>query len=251
MNNNNSPSILSAKELFKYKKITPTLPSPIVMFLCFSDSLFECIIKKYQNKQINGFFGDLRLFKIASYKIGILGQFGIGSPVTAVLTEDLHEWGVKILLGIGLGSTIQKTLQIGEFLIIDKALRGDGTSIHYEQDNSFSFASENLLQKIVSSCDFQPINVVIGSSWTTDAIYRETVEKITNYQNLNIQAVEMECASLYTVATYCSMQCLFLLCISDSVADLKWVFKNNIPDLNERFLTIFGILLDYVTHELI
>lgn len=244
-------AIFSSEIFWKYKKISEDNPPPFIMLLCFSDSLFNMMISKYKNKKINGLFGDLRVFKTFNYKIGILGKFGIGGPVTAVLTEDLKQWGVKIVISLGLGSSIQNTVRIGDFIIVEKALRDEGTSFHYESSQEYAFPSEELLKKISTNITFKNLQVHYGSVWTTDAIYRETKSEVLTYQSKNILAVEMETATLYTVGKYCNIQCISIIGVSDSIASLKWEFKNNSDEINKKFLDLLNYVLEYLQNEFI
>ena len=244
-------SIFTSKEFWKFKKVSIKEPVPLIMFLSFSDSLFDLIISNYKNRKINGFFGDLRVFKEFNYNIGILGKFGIGGPVTAVLTEDLKHWGVNMIFSLGFGSSLQPNVQIGDFILVEKALRDEGTSYHYSPPTEYAFATENLISKIKANINFKSYKVHTGTVWTTDAIYRETKTEIQKYQSKNILAVEMETSTLYTVCNYCKIQCFAIICISDSISSLKWEFKNNLDKLNQNFLILLKELLEFLQNEFI
>ena len=62
----------------------------------------------------------------------------------------------------------------------------------------------------------------IGTSWTVDAIYRETIEEVRKYQKEGVLTVEMEAAALFAVAKYRKVQLVSAFAISDSLSDLKW-----------------------------
>lgn len=243
--------VFSSEIYWKHKKILYSRPTPCIMLLCYNDSLFNLVTSKYKNEKIKGFFGDVRVLKAFNYKIGILGKFGVGGPVTAVLTEDLKQWGVKIIISLGLGASLQKDVNIGDFIIVEKALRDEGTSFHYEPNQEYAFASDELLKKISSNNTFKNIKLHYGSVWTTDAIYRETRSEILTYQSKNILAVEMETATLYTVGKYCNIQCVSIIGVSDSIALLKWEFKNNLDEIINQFLILLDILLEYLQNEFI
>ena len=245
------PSIFSSDTYWKYKNISSKYSPPKILLFCYSDSLYELIIKEYKNTKVTGFFGDLRIFKKFKYDIGILGRFGIGGPVTAVLTEDLKKWGVKMIISIGLGSSLQSDVKIGDLILVERAFRDEGTSYHYEPASNYSFSSVNLFNSIYNHSLKQQVQIHKGAVWTTDAIYRETKDEILIYQSEGMLAVEMECASLFSVCNYCSIQCASIICISDSVATLNWEFKNNLDELNDSFLEFIKNLLEYLHNELI
>lgn len=244
-------SILGPENLFKKKIIFPKLDSPVIIFLLFSDSLFDLIIKNYKNTKVKGFYGDLRLFNDFSGKIGILGKFGIGGPITAVLTENLSFWGVKIIISIGLGSSLVDHIEIGDIILVEKAIRDEGTSYHYEQESKYAYASQILLKKVKDILKQKDISLISGPVWTTDAIYRETKEEVMELRKDTILAVEMESATLFTVAKYCSISSLSIIGISDSISSLEWEFMNNIKEINNKLFDILKIVMEFLNNEFI
>ena len=65
--------------------------------------------------------------------------------------------------------------------------------------------------------DFHP-----GRIWTTDAVYRETPEKVGNFQQQGILAVEMEVSALFSVAQFRQVELGAILVVSDELSSLKW-----------------------------
>ncbi len=242
-------SILKPEHLFEKKLISIETKSPNLIFLCFSDSFFDLIVKKFKNTKINGIYGDLRIFKSSNGKIGILGKFGIGGPVTAVLTENLAYWGVKTIFTIGLGSSLQEKIKIGDIILVEKAIRDEGVSYHYEEASKYSHGSKDLLNKISNMLSKKDVSFYVGPIWTTDAIYRETKEEVIELQNENVLAVDMEAASFYTVGKFCNITHLSIIGISDSIASLTWEFEKNVDQINENLLIVFSNLLEFLTNE--
>ena len=243
------PPILYPELLQKNKLISLEFKPPNIIFLCYSDSFFDLIVKKFKNTQLKENFGDLRVLKNNNGKIGILGKFGIGGPVTAVLTENLAYWGVKTIISIGLGSSLQKQIQTGDIILAEKAIRDDGTSYHYEQANKYASAPQNFLNKISNMLSKSNISFYVGPIWTTDAVYRETEDEVIEYQKESIFAVDMETATLYTVGKYCNLSYLSIIGISDSIASLKWEYNNNMDQINENLLNLFNKLLEFLNNE--
>jgi purine-nucleoside phosphorylase len=58
---------------------------------------------------------------------------------------------------------------------------------------------------------------VVGSSWTTDAPFRETAEAIETARTKGILAVEMEAAALYTFASVKGVQVLCLAHVTNTM----------------------------------
>ncbi len=86
------------------------------------------------------------------------------------------------------------------FVIIDRALRDEGTSYHYAAPEAFAEADPKLVATAKTALDEAGIRAHVGSSWATDAPFRETAEAIAAARANGILAVEMEAAALYTFA---------------------------------------------------
>jgi uridine phosphorylase len=84
--------------------------------------------------------------------------------------------------------------------VIDRALRDEGTSYHYAAPSEFAEADPLLVAKVTKALRDESLSVLVGSSWTTDAPFRETAEAIEAARAKGILAVEMEAAALYTFA---------------------------------------------------
>jgi uridine phosphorylase len=86
------------------------------------------------------------------------------------------------------------------FLLIERALRDEGTSYHYAAAGRYSALDSHIAQRLDGAFSGLAINVVNGASWTTDAPYRETAEAIEAMRAEGLEAVEMEAAALYAFA---------------------------------------------------
>src|SRR2546430_2168272 len=61
------------------------------------------------------------------------------------------------------------------------------------------------------------LRAVIGSSWTTDAPFRETAEAIQSARSNGVLAVEMEAAALYTFARAAKVAVLCLAHVTNTM----------------------------------
>jgi purine-nucleoside phosphorylase len=85
-------------------------------------------------------------------------------------------------------------------VLIDRALRDEGTSAHYLPPARWSRIDDTLRIRLANAFDALTQPVRVGSSWTTDAPYRETQEAIAAAEREAIACVEMEAAALYAYA---------------------------------------------------
>ena len=87
------------------------------------------------------------------------------------------------------------------FIVIDRALRDEGTSYHYLPPADYSVADGGLVELAKASLTSAGISVQVGATWTTDAPFRETAKAIATASEAGILAVEMEAAALYAFAS--------------------------------------------------
>ena len=86
------------------------------------------------------------------------------------------------------------------FVVIDRALRDEGTSYHYVAPSEFAEADPRLVAIAMEAVAREGLRVFAGASWTTDAPFRETTEAIESARARGVLAVEMEAAALYAFA---------------------------------------------------
>jgi purine-nucleoside phosphorylase len=138
---------------------------------------------------------------------------------------------------------LQPSLKIGDLVIPTHAIPEEGTSPHYptSPENPPSDAGLNRILETALKEIKTPFTK--GPIWTTDAIYRETPEKVTAYQQQNILAVEMEVSALLAVSSFRSVQLAALLVVSDELSQLKWVPGFSSSLLKERSRVAAELLL--------
>ena len=61
-----------------------------------------------------------------------------------------------------------------------------------------------------------------GAIWTTDAVYRETRDKVANYASQGIKAVDMEYAALKAVAGFRHVSFAAVMLVSDELFHQEW-----------------------------
>jgi uridine phosphorylase len=154
-----------------------------------------------------------------------LSLFGapLGSPQAALVLERLIAMGAEKVIAFGCCGSLQPTLMTGDLVIPTHALSEEGTSAHYPlPDGLEAKADDRLTQSLGKKCHEKKLPWIAGRVWTTDAIFRETREKVRRYGQMDILAVEMEMAALFTVAVYRKISLGGLMVVSDELAGSKW-----------------------------
>jgi uridine phosphorylase len=147
----------------------------------------------------------------------------LGSPQAALVLERLIAMGAEKVVALGCCGSLQPTLKTGDLVIPTHAFSEEGTSAHYPlPDGLHARADERLVQSLVKGCQERKLPWIAGRVWTTDAIFRETREKVRRYGEMDILAVEMEMSALFTVAVYRKISLGGLMVVSDELAAPKW-----------------------------
>jgi len=142
---------------------------------------------------------DLYVFRKEGIQFGIVGCV-VGAAFAVLVAEELFTCGCKLLISVTSAGQIVRIANPPYFVLIEKALRDEGTSYHYLPLSDFSNISPELISILSDAFLRAPVAVHNGATWTTDAPFRETEAAISNSRDLGILAVEMEAAALYAFA---------------------------------------------------
>jgi uridine phosphorylase len=160
---------------------------------------------------------ELYAFEIGRRIAGIIGC-AVGAPFAVLVAEELFASGCKLLVSITSAGQITPAGTPPYFVVIERALRDEGTSYHYTDASDYSEADPRRVAKAVKVLKTKGVNVVTGSSWTTDAPFRETAEAVDAARAMGILAVEMEAAALYAFARETGNDVLCLAHVTNSMA---------------------------------
>ncbi len=147
----------------------------------------------------------------------------MGAPMAAMLLETLAAWGARRFIFLGWCGALTPSLQSGDILVPSGAIAEEGTTWAYGGDDSrvaaVSPAFQSLLIAHLQQCG---IDCREGSIWTTDAVFRETADKVRRYRDEGALAVEMELSALFTVGRLLDIELGAVLVVSDELSTLKW-----------------------------
>ena len=124
----------------------------------------------------------------------------MGAPFAVLVAEQLFASGCRFLLSITSSGQITPLGPTPYFILIERALRDEGTSHHYAPPTEFSDGDSSLIARVRPYLSQLAEPIHIGSTWTTDAPFRETQSAIDARRAQGIAAVEMEAAALYAFA---------------------------------------------------
>jgi len=129
-------------------------------------------------------------------RIGIVGC-AVGAPFAVLVAEELFASGCAFLVSITSAGKLDADQDLPELILIDRALRGEGTSHAYVPSAAAIEADPDLIEAVRCGLVTSGIAVARGTTWTTDAPFRETAEALANARAAGACVVEMEAAALF------------------------------------------------------
>ncbi len=148
-------------------------------------------------------------------KISIL-DFKIGSPAAALIIDLIAFLPIRAGLLLGMCGGLRKHYEIGDYFIPVAGIRGEGTSDFYFPPEVPAMANF-MVQKIVTEVlDHSHIKYHIGITHTTNKRFWEFNKGFRHKLEVTRpQAIEMECATLFTASYKNKFPLGALLLISD------------------------------------
>jgi uridine phosphorylase len=164
-------------------------------------------------------------------EVGIIGC-AVGAPFAVLVAEQLFASGCQLLVSVTSAGQITENGPTPYFVLIDRALRDEGTSYHYLPPATFAEAPDATSFALVSEAVWRLPGIAVqrGATWTTDAPYRETEAAITRARDLGALAVEMEAAALYAFATATGRSVLCLAHVTNAMAQTEGDFEKGEAD---------------------
>jgi uridine phosphorylase len=182
-------------------------------------------------------------FDLDGTEVGVIGC-AVGASFAVLLAEQLAVSGCDLLISVTSSGSITPVADPPYFVVIDRALRDEGTSHHYLPPGEWSDAPARLLEGL-HGLDGDGLGqpVVTGPTWTTDAPYRETAAAIAHAESLGIVAVEMEAAALYAYAQASGRDVLCLAHVTNTMATAGDDFEKGEADGAHDALEVVGAVI--------
>lgn len=147
---------------------------------------------------------------------------GVGAPLAAAFVEEAIARGCRKFIACGGAGVLNREIAVGHVVVPTSAVRDEGTSYHYLPPAREVAASPEAVTAIEAALKADNVNYVLGKTWTTDAIYRETVDKIKRRKAEGCIVVEMESAAFFAVAQFRGATFGQLLYGGDNLDSEKW-----------------------------
>ena len=157
-------------------------------------------------------------------RYGIVGS-AVGGSFSVLVAEQLFVSGCELLISIASAGRIGEANHLHDRILIERALRDEGTSHHYLEPALFAEADGELIALATRAIENRGCRAMVGSTWTTDAPFRETAETIEYRRLQGLLVVEMEAAALYAFSRACNKPVLCIAHVTNQLGRFEGDFE--------------------------
>ena len=183
------------------------------------------------------FHTSMRVLTLDGLSCGIVPRT-IGGPYAVLVAEQLCAAGAKLVVGMTSAGRISPSLPRPAVVVIDEAIRDEGTSLHYlPPSRTVVTPTPRLADLLAQELIGLPSPVSRGVVWTTDAPYRETPTQLQSWAEKGVLAVEMQAASLFAFARARGAQVGMVALVSNDVDQSTAEFDTGGHEFRVRVLT--------------
>lgn len=192
----------------------------------FSIKLLESIVEKFNCEKV-GYFGGASFHRPVyvmrhNNKEFTLFNAGISGAWISSDIEDLNYNGVKKFIIFGNCGVLDKTIGDCQIIIPNKAFRDEGVSYHYLPDSESVELSTKYKNEFINILNNHSFDYVEGATWTIDAFYRETKDKIDYFRNKGAICVEMEGSVIAAVCQRKKLDYFTFYYAGDNLDSVEW-----------------------------
>lgn len=212
---------------FNPEDVESVIPGfPKIGITCFSYKLIDSIIENFNAEEIarlsNG-NGKAPVYKV-NYKGEEIAVFmsRVGASACVVAYEEVLAMGLERLVMFGTCGVLDKNIEDLAIIIPTSAVRDEGTSYHYYPASDEISVNEKYRKEFIAILDQYKYSYILGKTWTTDAPYRETRDKVKKRKEDGCICVEMECAAMSAVSKFRNKDFFQFFYAADNLDADKW-----------------------------
>ena len=240
------PSLLTADELVAYRARLGRMPrvKPEGVLFCLERGLPHRMRWRIPVERAGAMNADVYSVKKTKGRVAVLTSFGGGSPMVMELAEELAVMGARKMILMTWGGILQSDLKPGDIVVCNRAIRDEGASHHYLPAAKYVDADSALVNELVGAIQKRSAQCIVGTTWTTDAPYRETREEVIQYQAEGVKTVEMESAGLFTVGQVRGLQTASVVIGMDSLASLRWQTPERLDGIMKSLENVYAAAIE-------
>lgn len=166
------------------------------MIMPFSGDLFDEIVTSPYARlggyryNINGAY-PWYIYEKDGQRVGVMKAL-LGAPAVIGLLEELKVVGFKQFILFGTCGVLDENLPSNRLIVPTAGVRDEGLSYHYAPASDEMAYSEEQLERFRALLDGLALPYIATKTWTTDAFFRETPDKVRRRKAMGCQVVDME-----------------------------------------------------------
>ena len=165
---------------------------------------------------VRNMFGYTGTFK--GKRVSVMSH-GMGIPSCSIYaTELIKEFAVRNIIRVGSCGAVMHNIKLGEIIIAMGASTDSKVNRMRFMDHDYAaIADFNLLRTAVDVAAEQKKAVRVGNVFSADLFYTPQPEMFDKMEKMQVLAVEMELAGIYSLAAEYGAHALGILTVSDQI----------------------------------
>ena len=181
----------SEEEAAKYA-ILPGDPKRVDRIAKFLDDVKEITFNR-EYKSVSGYYKGVKVIAMST---------GMGGPSTAIGVEELANIGVEAMIRIGSCGALRSGIKLGDLVIVNGAVRDDGTSKAYIEQSYPSIPDTELLMDVIQAAKDKEYPYHVGIGRSHDCLYGDPKNNLDAYWgSKGVISSDMETATLFVVGS--------------------------------------------------
>ncbi len=164
---------------------------------------------------------DIVIYKFTNKDV-LLIHGSVGCPACGSILDELWGFGIEKVMFCGGGGVLDRSIDVGKLMICTGAIRDEGFSYHYIKPSRILYTDEAVNRAIAAYLDEQNAEYFEGLCWTTDAIFRETRDKVAARREEGAKIVEMEQSGCIAVSLFRGISYGAIIYAGDDVSGKDW-----------------------------
>lgn len=206
--------------------------------MCFFQEVIETICrsgKAHQVAKLRSEIGVNPVYEISlnDERLTVLHP-GVGAPLAAAFLEEAIALGCKKFIACGGAGVLASEIAMGHVVVPSVAVRDEGTSYHYLPPSREVEADPRGITAIETVLRRHDVDYLVGKTWTTDAVYRETRERVQRRRSEGCLTVEMEAAAFFAVAKFRGVPVGQILYGGDDLGGAEWDSRDWVTSSNRE-----------------
>lgn len=146
----------------------------------------------------------------------------VGEPGCIMEYENILAMGSKCLVLFGNCGVLDRNIEDCGIIIPTKAIRDEGCSYHYAPSGDIIPVNHRYVEQFRMVLRKRGYSHIEGTTWTTDAVFRETREKVSRRKAQGAICVEMECAGMQALCDFRNTEFFQFFYAGDNLDHAEW-----------------------------